>query len=316
MQTPDRRLPPAVIFDSSLDESVDQIFALAMTLAYVARQDARLGSISVSRNSLAITSFCELIIRFYRGEQPGESQGRSSVTIGMSEHGNSAAPSKMVSAVLERTGANNTPLYVRTIAKLNDTADPVAVMRNALSAQQDQSSVVILAGPPVNLLRLLAIPEGKPMVQKKARSLVIGAPLADTAGFTKLLAEWPGPITIAGDELRRVEYPAAAIDEDFAWAPNHPIVDAYRAAKAMPYNAPIGAMAAVLHAIHPEAGHFSLSDAGTLTVSAGGRAQFNEASGGRHRMLLSDASRNEQLVGTLRPIVAARPEARRGGRGG
>ena len=45
--------------------------------------------------------------------------------------------------------------YSRGIHKLNDTADPVAVIRNALSAQFDQNAVVVMAGPATNLVRLL-----------------------------------------------------------------------------------------------------------------------------------------------------------------
>jgi hypothetical protein len=312
MQAPERRQPAAVIFDSSLDESIDQVLALAMTLVLTAKQDARLGSLSVSRNSLAITSFCELIVRFYRGEQPGESPGRSGPTIGMSELGSAAEPSLMVSAVLRRTAPNNKPLYGRSIEKLNDTADPVAVIRNALSAQQDQAAVVVLAGPPVNLLGLLAIPDGKLLAQKKARSLVIGSPLTDAGGFAKLLAEWPGPIMIAGDEARNVTFPAAAIEEDFKWASNHPVVDAYRAAKTMPYDAPIGAMAAVLYAINPDANYFL-----PFTSGLPSEAQFSPAPGARHRMLRPNEARKDQLVGALRQIVASKPaDSRRGGQGG
>ena len=46
-------------------------------------------------------------------------------------------------------------------AVLNDTADPVAVIRNGLSAQIDQNGAVVLAGPPVNLLGVIARPDGR-----------------------------------------------------------------------------------------------------------------------------------------------------------
>jgi hypothetical protein len=173
-----------------------------------------------------------------------------------------------------------------------------------------------LAGPPVNLLGLLSILDGRPLIQKKARSLVIGSPLADIPGFNKLLAEWPGPITIVSEELRNLKFPAAALEEDFAWAANHPVMDAYRAAQTLPYDPPIGAMVAVLHAVHPEANHFALSKSGTLTVLPDGRTQFNETPQGRHRLLMSDPGRTEPLIAALRQIVATRPEGRRGGRGG
>src|SRR6185503_19098572 len=104
------------------------------------------------------------------------------------------------------------PAYNRAIEKLNDTADPVALIRNALTAQQDQNSVVVLAGPSVNLLGLLALPEGKKLVQKKVRTLVIAAPVE-----AKLLSEWPSPTVSAGAELGEAfPFPGAGIEEDFA----------------------------------------------------------------------------------------------------
>ena len=58
---------------------------------------------------------------------------------------------------------------------------------------------------------------------------------ADVAGFRKLLAEWPGPIVMAGAELNdALPFPGGSLDTIAAWAPNHPVVDAYRAFKPMP----------------------------------------------------------------------------------
>ena len=70
---------------------------------------------------------------------------------------------------------------------------------------------------------------------------------ADVAGFRKLLAEWPTQIVMAGAELNEaLPFPGSSLDAIAAWAPNHPVVDAYRAFKPMPYDAPSQALAAVL----------------------------------------------------------------------
>ena len=87
----------------------------------------------------------------------------------------------MVSAALAKTGADGKPVYVRGLSKLNDTADPVALIRNALSAQADQNAAVVLAGLPVNLVSLVALPDGREWAARKARVLSIAGGRFDTA---------------------------------------------------------------------------------------------------------------------------------------
>src|SRR5262245_2649541 len=134
MQNPERKQPPAVIFDSSLQDDIGQVLALALLLGFQARQEVRITALSVSANNLKTASFCDLMARFY-GANP---------SIGMAVN---AAPSSgvspMVSAALAKTTPEGKPVYNRTVEKLNDTADPVALIRNALTAQQDQNSVVV-----------------------------------------------------------------------------------------------------------------------------------------------------------------------------
>ena len=285
MQNPDRKPTPAIVFDSSLQDDVGKVLALAQLLGCQARQEVRITSLSVSSNNLKSASFCDLMARFY-GMTP---------SIGMALNvAPSASVPPMVSAVLAKTTAEGKPAYNRTVEQLNDTADPVALIRNALTAQQDQNSVVVLAGPPVSLMGLLALPEGRKLIQKKVRMLVIAAPVD-----AKLLAEWPSPTLLAGEELGEAfPFPGAAIEEDFAWAPTHPLVDAYRAAKTMPYDAPSAAMAAVLHAAHPEENYFKISEPA-----------------GRPRQLIVDPSQKDRILQAYRQAVSAKPLERRGLRG-
>jgi hypothetical protein len=111
-----------------------------------------------------------------------------------------------------------------------------------------------------------------------------------------VLAEWPTPIIFVGDDLgEELKFPAESIDRDFSWAANHPLVDAYRAAKTMPYDAPSPALAAVLYAAHPDDGYFKVVSGGLLTA---------------------DAGQKDRIVQAYRQGVSAKPpEPRRGGRG-
>jgi hypothetical protein len=222
----------------------------------------------------------------------------------------------MVASVLSRQTPDGKPAYARNVAKLNDTADPVALIRNALTAQPDQTAIVILAGPPTNLLGLLALPEGKKLVQKKVRTFILAGPFGDREGIAKLLELWPASAIFVSEDIgKTLRFPASSIEEDFSWASSHPVVDAFRSAKA-PADVPAVAMAAALFAAHPEEGYFGLSEPGVMTVLAGGRLQFTTTAQGFHRQLLTDSAQNERIVQTWRQIVSAKPpEPRRGARG-
>ena len=298
---------PAVIFDSSIEDEIGHVLALAMLLGYGARREVRVASVSVSRNNLKIAAFCELMSRFY---------GASS-TIGMATGGAaSARVPPMLEAVLEKQTPEGRPSYTRTIDDLNDTADPVALIRNAFTAQQDQNAFAVLAGSPANLLGVLALPESKQLVQKKVRALVVAAPFDDVPGMSRLLEDWPSPVIFADEELGRLlSFPAASIEQDFAWAASHPVVDAYRAASPMPYDAPAAAMAAALYAAHPDESYFMLSEPGVMQVRAGS-AKIAANPRGSHRQLMVDGAAKERVVNAYRQIVSTKPpEPRRGGRG-
>ena len=232
----------------------------------------------------------------------------------------------MLSAVLAKHVADGRG-YPRARAVLNDTADPVALIRNALSAQIDQNGAVVLAGPPVNLLGVIARPDGRDWVTRKARVLSIAAgrfaagpvdPMIrrDVAGFRRLLAEWPSPIIMAGTELSEaLPFPGRSLESGIAWAPHHPIVDAYRAFRPTPYDAPSRSLAAVLQAVSPDQPYFDVSPPGTITIADDGRTTFSPSPNGRHRYLIAKADQKERVLQVYVEMVTAQPPPR-AGRGG
>jgi inosine-uridine nucleoside N-ribohydrolase len=202
------------------------------------------------------------------------------------------------------------------------------MVRNLLLAQHDGNAAIVLAGPATGLVRILDLYRSGPQIGAKCRQLVIAAGAfpdgpaepsikADVAAARKLFAEWPTPIVAVGSELGdALPYPGASIEKDFAWTPAHPVVDAYRAFKAMPYDAPASALAAVLYAVQPDESYFTLSEPGTITVLDDGRTRFAPQADGRHRYLTVDPAQKPRVITQYTSLVSAQPAPRPGRRGG
>ncbi|MGH9832465.1 MAG: nucleoside hydrolase [Blastocatellia bacterium] len=317
--------PPAVgiIFDSGLGNSIDEALALALLYGLDGKGEARILALGVSKPNLKAAAFCEAIARFYGGASSGAfgAMGRT-LPVGLADEGKLPEDTPMLTVPLARRSEDGKPLYSHGIEKLSDTGEVRAVLRNAIVAQADQSCVVVLTGPATNLARLLDLPGVKDAIARKVRFLSVaggaypnGAPQfnlkADIAAAKKLFAEWPTPIVAAGDEIgAALLYPASSIEKDFAWSPAHPVVDAYRAFKPMPYDAPTSAMAAVLQAVRSQANYFKLSEPGTIRILDDGSAQFTPTPEGKHRYLTLDPAQQEPVLKTFIELASAKPVPR------
>jgi hypothetical protein len=133
---------------------------------------------------------------------------------------------------------------------------------------------------------------------------------SDVASAKKLFAEWPTEIIAAGSELADITFPGASVEKDFAWSESHPIVDAYKAAKPMPYDAPGTPLAAALYAARPKEGFFKLSEPGTISVTDDGRTRFVASAGGKHRFLIAEADQKEKVRQIYAEVVSAKPVPR------
>ncbi len=315
--------PVGIIFDSGLGNSIDEALALALLYGLDGKNEVRILALGVSKPNLKAAAFCEAIARFYGGASSGAfgAMGRT-LPVGLADEGKLPEDTPMLTVPLARRTEDGKPLYSHGIEKLTDTGDARAVLRNAIVAQADQSCIVVLTGPATNLARLLDLPGVKDAITRKVRFLAVaggaypnGAPQfnlkADIAAAKKLFAEWPTPIVAAGDEIgAALLYPATSIEKDFAWSPAHPVVDAYRAFKPMPYDAPTSAMAAVLYAVRSQAGYFKLSEPGTIRVLDDGSAQFTPTPEGKHRHLILDPAQQEAVLKTYIELASAKPVPR------
>lgn len=294
-----------IVYDADLGNTIDDALALAMLYGLQGKNEARVISVSTTKSSLNAAIFADILVRFYTGD-PGPFAGVT--PIGLCLSGKMAAANPMLDAVVGEAK------YPRSIVKMNDTADPLAVIRNALSAQVDQNAVVVLAGPATNLSGLLALPRDPAVIAQKVRTLVVAADaatLSDLPAARRLFAEWPTPIVVAGSELGDdFPFPASSIEKDFAWSELHPLVAAYKAYRPMPYDAPSVAMAAALYAVRPQENYFKVSDPGTITVGDDGRLRFVPASAGKHRTLVADPAQKARIQQIYAEAASTKPVPR------
>jgi hypothetical protein len=326
------RPPIGIAFDGDAGNRIDAVLAIAMLNGMTAKTQARRISLSVSRPSLASAQVADVVAAFYRGRPvagPGGGIGQASEgMIGLPESKTISGDTPPFAAILASKAADGTPKYTSSITGLVNTAESSVLIRNLLLAQHDGNGAIVLAGPATGLVRILDLYRSGPQIAAKCRQLVVAAGAlpagaaessikSDVAAARRLFAEWPTPIVMVGTEVGdALAYPAASIEKDFAWSPAHPVVEAYRAFKPMPYDAPAPALAAVLYAVQPDEGYFTLSEPGTISVLDDGRTRFAPQADGKHRYLIVDPAQKARIVTQYTSLVSAPPAARPGRRGG
>lgn len=314
--------PHGIIFDSDMGERVDTALALAVLYGLDGKNETRVVALSVSKSNLNSAALCEVIGRFYAGAVSGAfaAVGRSLPT-GMADDGKLKDDTPMLQGALNRKIKDGAPAYAHNIHRILDTAEVPALLRNALTSQYDDNCSVVVAGRLTNLASAMKLPDFSDWAKKKARRLVISAGsfdgpsdpriAIDVASARKVLAEWPGEIVVVGSELgAQLPFPGASIDKDFAWSEAHPVVDAYRAYKPMPYDAPTSDVAAILFAVREKEKYFTLSEQGNITIADDGRMTFQAAGSGKHRRLQFDAAQKDRIIQAYVELASAKPVPR------
>jgi hypothetical protein len=252
--------------------------------------------------------FCDMVGRMYN---PGpERNGNQELAVGLAAVTPLPPDPPMVLAAVDQKNEKGEPQYVHGIDKLTDTSLAQAVLLNGVIFNAD--AAVLLSAPATCLAKSLDLHNAKEVYKQRVKRLVIvdsGAPQQDVPALRKVIAEWPTPVFYCPEDVgKAVPFPGKALEKTFEWAPAHPVVDAYRAAGVMPYDAPAYDLAAAHYAVLPDSGFFQLSEPGTLTVSDDGRMAFKPG-GGQIRRLQVDPAKREQLILAFLDVAGTKPPA-------
>ena len=310
--------PVNIIFDTDMGNDVDDALALAMLHAFQSRHEINLLAVTITKDNKWAAPYVDLANTFY---------GRPQIPIGTVRKGKTPESNPMIQVPSEKRRPDGTFVYPHHITDGADAPDAVSLLRQTLAGQADGSVVIVQVGFSTNLARLLdtkadtvSPQNGRALVSQKVRLLSVMAGnfgdgqsefnlAQDIPSAVKLFQEWPTPIVVSGFEIgEAMPFPASRIEHDFAYVQDHPVADAYRAYMKMPYDRPTWDLTAVLYAVRPDDGYFSLSDPGVITVLPDGSSRFSLSASGKHRYLVLTA---EQQARTLEAMImlASQPPA-------
>jgi inosine-uridine nucleoside N-ribohydrolase len=282
----------AIIFDTDIGNDVDDVLALGMIHALQSRGACELLAVTITKDHDLAGPFADAVNTFY---------GRPNIALGVVRGGATGDEGKFLGMARD---AN----YPHALKKSADAPDSVALLRKVLAAQGDGSVVIVQVGFATNLARLLDSPAddtspltGKQLAANKVKlvSAMFGAftlggvntqrefnVIEDLPASKKFVAEWPSPIVFSGFEVgQAVTFPFVSIEQDFGYAKNHPLAEAYRRYSPPPHERPCWDLTSVLYAVYPDRGYFGLSEAGKVTVEETGVTRFAASLAGRHRFL-------------------------------
>jgi len=304
MSSTQLKLPVSIIFDTDMGNDIDDALALAMLHALQSRGECRLLGVIVSKDNPFAPAYADVVNTFYR---------RGRIPIGVVRDGVTPDDRTFIRPIVTaRDGA--APRYPRTAASHDDYHDAVTLLRRLLARAADRGITVVMVGFSTNMARLLDTPaddlselDGRELFARKVERVVMMAGefspavladpsskleynvVNDTASAQRFIAACPAPIVFTGLEVgRRILYPAASIDRDFAWCDHHPVAEAYKLYLPMPYDRPTWDLTAVLYAARPDHGYFGVSQPGTARVGDDGSLHFTPDAAGRCRYLTAD----------------------------
>ncbi len=296
-----------MVFNTSMNRP-DAALALAAMFVFDNKHDARMGAVCVTGAGLDTAIFCDMVGRLYVAGPPRNTN--QALPVGLADVTPMPPDAPMIASAVNRRNDAGDDLYTHSIRKVTDTAQAQAVLRNGVIFNAE--TVVLLSAPATDLAISLDLAGAKSEYVKRVRGFVIvdsGTAVSDPAALRKVIAEWPTPIIYCGPDIgEALPFPGNALDRAFAWTPASPVADAYRAFKAMPYDAPSYDLAALHYAVHPDSGFFTLSEPGALTVSSSGAMKFTAGAGPVRRLVL-DAAKRDAAIAALVTVLSTKPVA-------
>ncbi|MBQ8098948.1 MAG: nucleoside hydrolase [Bacteroidaceae bacterium] len=313
--------PLAVIYETDMGNDVDDALGLDLIYKYVDAGKVDLLAVMLNKEGTAPAEYVDLVNTWY---------GYPETPIGIIHDGADCENDAVnyARAVCAMTGADSVPAFARTLSGYDDLPDAHLLYRKILASQPDHSVTVISVGFSTNLARLLATaPDdyspltGRELVARKVKLLSMMAGcfngaspaweynvIKDTAAAHRVFADWPTPIVTSPVEVgAAVCYPAQSIENDFSWADPHPVIEAYKAYRPMPYDEPMFDPTAIVYALEGD-GFFTMSLPGRIEVDSLGGTVFQPDQDGSRRYFHVNEAQADSLKNFFIKHLTSRPK--------
>ena len=289
--------PLKLIFDTDMGNDTDDVMALCMIHALQSRGTVDLLAVTVTKDHPQAAAFVDAVDTFY---------GRPDIPIGVVKGGATPEAGKF-NLLADAKNEDGSPRYPHDLMSGNDAPEATGLLRKLLAAQPDGSVVLVQTGFFTNFERLLgsqpdaASPlNGRELIAKKVKLLSIMAGAFQTVDWNtrhleynvvkdipaaqKLAKTWPTPVLWSGYEIGvAAAFPHAVIEGDLDYVKHHPLKEAYYLYNPPPHDRPTWDPTALLAAVLPDRGYFTLSPAGAVTVEDNGATWFRPSRDGKGR---------------------------------
>lgn len=310
--------PISIIMETDIGNDVDDALAMDLLYKYLDQDAIKLLAININKEGAAPSEYVDILNTWY---------GYPDIPIGIITNGANCENDAVnyAAVVANEADSQGNPLFKRSHPSV--FPDAVDVYRKTLSRQKDCSVTIVSVGFSTNLVRLLASKpdkysklDGKELVAKKVKSLVVMAGCFDRPDFCEynvvkdipaaktIFEQWPTELVTSPFEVgAAILYPATSIENDFSWAvPAHPVVEAYKAYKPMPYDRPTWDPTAVLYAVGNK-DLFTISPAGKISVTDKGETVFAEDPKGNRRYLSVTSAQADSIKTYFIKVITSAP---------
>lgn len=308
-----------IIFETDIGNDVDDALALDMLYKYMDAGEIDLLGIMINKEGTYPPEYVDIMNTWH---------GYPKIPIGVIYNGadceNDATNYAKCVSLMKK--GNDEPLFRRSLKDYSELPEAHILYRKILAQQPDNSVTIVSTGFSTNLARLLDTPAddfspltGKELVTKKVKLLCTMAGcfnnpelheyniVKDIPAAKKVFAEWPTPLVTSPFEVGiAINYPAISIENDFKWAPVHPMVEAYKCYLEMPYDRPTWDLTSVLYSVEGPS-YFNISPAGMIDVTDQGSTTFTANENGNRYYLMVDSVQAENIKRHFIQLISRQP---------
>lgn len=319
-QQPDSSCPGTarIILETDMGNDIDDAMALDMLYKYMDAREVELLGVMTNKEGRFSAEYIDIMNTWY---------GYPKIPIGVIRNGADCGEEGIsyAESVCRMQNENGEPLFRRSLTNHDQLPEAPTLYRQILAGQPDHSVTIVSVGFSTNLARLLETPAddfspltGKELVARKVKLLCTMAGcfndpdffeynvVTDISAAQKTFHEWPTPLVTSPFEVGiAIEYPAASIENDFEWAPMHPLIEGYKNYLETPCDYPAWDLTSVLYAV--EGDSFNRSPAGRIEVTDQGATLFTLDPEGKHFYLTVNSRQAEKNKQRFIEIITRQP---------